>query len=269
MIAWRDGKQQTLTEGNGLPCDAVYAFVKDSLGTLWLYAQCGLIGIADTELQKWWKNPDAILQVKVLDAQDGALPEITAFNGAAKSPDGRLWFANGFVLQMIDPVRLAQGSPPPQVHIEGLVVDRQNYTPERDLRLPPNPNDLQIDYTAPNFIAPQKVRFRYKLEGHDADWQEAGARRQAFYTDLSPRKYQFRVIASNRDGVWNEAAATLDFRIAPAWYQTNWFRAAIVIAFIVVVWSVHHARLRHVARSITQRSDERLAERTRMARETP
>ena len=92
------------------------------------------------------------------------------------------------------------------------------------LRLPSRVRDLEIDYTALSFVAPEKVLFRYKLEGYDSDWQEAGTRRQAFYTNLSPRDYRFRVISCNNSGVWNEAGALLDFAIAPTYYQTAWFR---------------------------------------------
>ncbi len=94
-------------------------------------------------------------------------------------------------------------------------------------RLPSLVRDLAIDYTALSFVAPEKVRFRYKLEGHDRDWTDADTRRQAFYNDLEPRRYRFRVIASNNSGVWNDAGASLDFSIATAYYQTIWFRVSI------------------------------------------
>jgi hypothetical protein len=110
------------------------------------------------------------------------------------------------------------------VHIEGVIADRKNYSSRQDLRLPPLSRDLEIDYTALCFVAPQKVRFRYKLEGRDEGWQEPGTQRQAFYSDLRPGKYKFRVIACNNDGVWNNEGAILDFSIGPTWYQTNWFR---------------------------------------------
>lgn len=116
-------------------------------------------------------------------------------------------------------------------------------------------------------MVPQKVRFRYKLEGRDADWQEAGPRRQAFYSDLRPGKYRFRVIACNNDGLWNEEGATLDFIISPAWFQTAWFRILIVIAALLVLWSIYRLRVRQIALGISARFDERLAERTRLARE--
>ena len=167
-------------------------------------------------------------------SQPGRAP----FAGAARSPDGRLWFANGDVLQMIDPGHLSGNALPPPVHVEEVIADRKNYSPGKDLRLPPLTRDLEIDYTALSFVVPQKVRFRYKLEGRDAAWQEPGTRRQAFYSDLRPGKYRFRVIACNNDGVWNEAGATLDFSVAPAWYQTNWFRALCVVFGGVIVCAI-------------------------------
>ena len=100
-----------------------------------------------------------------------------------------------------------------------------NYRRPEILELGPQPRDLQIDYTSPTFTVPQKVKFRYRLDSYDSDWHDAGTRRQAFYTDLPPGNYTFRVIAANSDGVWNETPAKLDFSIAPAYFQTNWFRA--------------------------------------------
>jgi streptogramin lyase len=267
VVGWKEGKQQTLTGQNGLPCNTVYALIEDSHRDLWLYTECGLVEIADTEIQRWWAQPDITVQLKTFDTFDGVQPGRAPFGGAARSPDGRLWFANGDVLQMIDPVHLNGNALPPPVHVEAVVADRKNYSPNRDLRLPPLTRHLEIDYTALSFVAPQKVRFRYKLEGHDGAWQEPGTRRQAFYTDLRPGKYRFRVIACNNDGVWNEAGATLDFSVAPAWYQTNWFRALCFILGGFIICAMYRLRVRQISRAIGARFDERLAERTRMARE--
>src|SRR5262249_18493557 len=118
-----------------------------------------------------------------------------------------------------------------------------------------------------SFVAPEKVRFRYKLEGHDRDWQDAGARRQAFYNDLPPRNYLFRVIASNNSGVWNEAGAILDFAIDPAYYQTTWFRLSCVAAFLALLGALYYVRLRYVAQQFNIRLEERVGERTRIARD--
>ena len=107
------------------------------------------------------------------------------------------------------------------------LLTERNSKAAHNLKVPPNPRDLQIDYTSPTFPIPQKVKFRYRLDGYDRDWHEAGTRRQAFYTDLPPGKYSFRVMACNSDGVWSDTAAKLDFSVAPAYYQTNWFRALV------------------------------------------
>ena len=267
VIGWKEGKQQTLTIRNGLPCDAVNALIEDSQRSLWLYTQCGLVEIAGTEMQRWWRQPDSTVHLKTFDAFDGVQPGNAPFGGAARSPDGRLWFANGVALQMIDPNHPTGNALPPPVHVEHVVADRKNYSPSADLRLPPLTRDLEIDYTALSFVVPQKVRFRYKLEGRDAAWQEPGTRRQAFYSDLRPGRYRFRVMACNNDGVWNEGGATLDFIVTPAWYQTGWFRILCVVFGVAILGALHKLRLHQIARTISIRFDERLAERTRMARD--
>lgn len=268
LIGWKDGTQRTMTTRNGLPCDRIFGLVSDARNGLWLYSQCGLVLLENTEVQAWWKDAEAAVKVKVFDVFDGARPSPPSFQPvASRGPDGRLWFANETVVQTIDPARIDGNALPPPVHIEKVVADRESYEPRPDLLIPPKPRNLVIDYTALSFVAPQRMRFRYRLEGRDADWQEAGTRRQAFYSDLPPGDYRFRVIACNNDGVWNETGAFLDFRIAPAWYQTNWFRLLCVVTGILIVWSLYRLRVRQIARAINARFDERLAERTRIAGE--
>jgi hypothetical protein len=133
------------------------------------------------------------------------------------------------------------------------------------VRLPPLVRDLAIDYTALSLVAPEKNRFKIKLEGWDRDWQDVGIRRQAFYTNLPPRNYRFRVIASNNSGMWNEAGASLDFAIAPVYYQTAWFRTLAVAMLLSLLWAGHHYRLRRIAHEFDLRLDERVNERTRGA----
>jgi len=267
LIGWKQGKTQILTVQNGLPCNGALASILDDTGALWLFTQCGLVEIARTELQKWWDQPDTVLQLRVFDEFDGVQPGWAPFQRAAKTPDGRLWFANNTVLQMIDPRHLYENALPPPVHVEGVVADRKTYSPSRDLRLPPLTRDLEIDYTALSFMVPQKVLFRYKLDGHDVDWQDPGTRRQAFYNDLGPGTFTFHVLACNNNGVWNKVGASLKFTVAPAWYQTIWFRLLCALSGIFVVWSIYQFRVRQIAGAIAARFDERLAERTRLARE--
>jgi len=116
-------------------------------------------------------------------------------------------------------------------------------------------------------VVPEKVRFRYKLDGHDRAWEEAGTRRQAFYSDLGPGDYQFHVIAANNDGIWNEAGASLRVSVAAAWYQTRSFKVLCVLLGGFLVWCIYHVRVRQLAATMGARFDERMAERTRLAQE--
>ena len=153
------------------------------------------------------------------------------------------------------------------VYVEQITADRATYDAAQGLRLPPRVRDLQIDYTALSLVAPEKNRFRIKLEGRDRDWQDVGTRRQAFYTDLGPHNARFRVAASNNSGVWNEAGTTLEFSIAPAYYQTRWFQAAISGAVFALLWVAYRLRVRQVSRQFNRTLDARVNERTRIARE--
>ena len=174
-------------------------------------------------------------------------------------------------VSVIDPRHLLVNRLPPPVQIEQITADHKTYDANPDsngrVSLPPRVRDLQIDYTALSFVAPEKVLFRYKLEGWDRDWQDVGTRRLAFYSNLPPRNYHIRVMACNNSGVWNEAGASLDFSVAPAYYQTTWFRLACVAAFLALLWGIYQLRLRQLAREFNLRLDERVSERTRIARE--
>ena len=211
-----------MTTKNGLPCNFIISFIQDKEKRWWLYTRCGVVEFSDSELQRWWANPDTIVQNRVYDAFDGAQPNDRFFQSGrllsrwARVVCQRSCRADGGSVQA-----LAKGSPA-QTYIESVIVDRKEFAATRDLEAcRRTPRDLQIDYTSPTFLIPQKVNFRYRLDGYDHDWHDAGTRRQAFYTDLPPGKYSFRVIASNSDGVWNDNPAKLDFSIAPAYYQTN------------------------------------------------
>jgi signal transduction histidine kinase len=168
---------------------------------------------------------------------------------------------------MVDPPRLSQKALPIQAYIESLVADRKEFEATPNLKVPPNPRDLQIDYTSPTFSIPQRVNFRYRLDGYDHDWHDAGTRRQAFYTDLPPGEYTFRVIAANSDGVWNETAAKLDFSVTPAYYQTNWFRALCAVFILAFALATYQWRVRQLRRQFEMTLDARVGERTRIARD--
>ncbi len=267
LVGWRGGKVQRMTTKNALPCDFVISFIQDKEKRWWLYTRCGVVEFSDSELQRWWANPDAMVQNRVYDAFDGAQPNIGSFKQAAYSPDGRVWFASGVVVQMVDPSGLSQKAPPAETYIESVTVDRKEFPATANLKVAPHPRDLRIDYTSPTFLIPQRVKFRYRLDGYDHDWHDAGTRRQAFYTDLPPGKYTFRVVASNSDGVWDDTIAGLDFSVTPAYYQTNWFRALCAIFFLVLLWAAYLLRVRQLHHQFEMTLDARVSERTRIARE--
>lgn len=256
VLGWRNGKVQRLTVRNGLPCDVIYALISDKTSTLWLYAACGLIAVPNAELQRWWRSPDVTVRSSLLDVFDGAQPMSTPFRpNASRSPNGRLWFANETVLQMVDPVHLDGNPIPPPVHIEQITADRKIYwqnssgdASSSQPRLPPLVRDLTIDYTALSLVSPEKVHFRFKLEGQDRDWREVVNDRQVEYTNLGPGSYRFRMTASNNSGVWNEAGTFLDFSVAPAYWQTNWFRTMCVVATLGLLFAIHRIRLSIVER---------------------
>jgi signal transduction histidine kinase len=146
-----------------------------------------------------------------------------------------------------------------------MIADRKSYPVTGVIHLPSHTRDIEIDYVGLSFVAPQKVLFRYGLEGRDDTWQ--GTRRQAFYNDLRPGTYRFRVAARNNDGLWNEIGASLTFVIAPAFYQTIWFQVSCAMAFLASLWGLHRLRLYQLAREFNVRLEERVLVSTRLARD--
>ena len=247
----KNGRVATLSSKNGLPCDQVLWTIEDNEHWLWLYTACGLVRISSSEVKAWESDPNRSVQVTVFDVTDGVRSRAdspSASPKAGKSPDGRIWFITYAGASVVDPRHLRVNMAPPPVYIERITADRKIYDAGANLRLPPLVRDLEIDYTALSFMAPEKNRFRYKLESRDRDWVDAGSRRQAFYDDLPPGNYRFRVTASNNSGVWNEQGASFAFSVDPAYYQTNWFRALCLVTFLAMLWTVFHVRLRALNR---------------------
>ncbi len=273
----KDGHIATLTSKNGLPCDAIHWTIEDDDRSLWLYTACELVRITRTELDAWIARPNHIVQTTLWDAADGVILRGTSPGSfgpvVAKATDGKLWFSTGDGIQIVDPRHVAVNKLPPPVHIEQIIADRkvqwQNWpgASASNLHLPARTRDLQIDYTALSLVAPEKVHFKYLLEGQDSDWREVVNDRQAAYSNLPPRHYRFRVIASNNSGVWNEQGDTLEFSIAPAYYQTNWFRAVCATLFLTLLWAAYQLRVRQLHHEFAMTLEARVGERTRIARD--
>ena len=269
FFIWKDGKRQSLSASNGLPCDYIFALLDDRRGSLWLSTACGLVKISDEELSRWRSHPKTNVKATlVVGTLDGVQPGLTSLKPQMVStPDGKIWLVNTRLLQMFDPDDRRKNEIVPPVHVEQIVADRKTYLPQPGLRLPPRSRDIEIDFAALSFVVPQKVRYRYKLEGYDTDWQETDNRHQLLYRNLSPAKYRFRVIACNNDGVWNETGATLNFLVEPAYYQTGWFRILCSMLAVSTLWLIYRVRMWRMRETLNARFDERMAERTRLARE--
>ena len=272
-----NGRIATLSSENGLPCDAVQWTIEDDAHSVWLMMPCGLVRIprSDVDAAISADKAKGRIHATIFDGSDGLRTLAVLTNDytphVTKSTDGKLWFVAPDGISVVDPGHLPSNNLPPPVHIEQITADRKAYDVSAGdsgpARLPPLIRDLEIDYTAPSLVAPERVLFRYKLEGRDQDWKDVGNRRQAFYTNLSPGNYRFRVTASNNSGVWNDAGTFLDFSVAPAYYQSNWFRVTCLAALLGLLWGLYQLRLRQMAREFHAGLEARVNERTRIARE--
>jgi signal transduction histidine kinase len=169
----------------------------------------------------------------------------------------------------LDPAALenSRNRVPPPVLVSAVSSNGTSYAAAKGLALPAYTENLEIDYTALSLAMAERVLFRYRLDGVDHGWQDAGTRRQAYYTKLRPRRYRFHVMACNQDGVWNETGAQLEFAVTPAWFQTDWFRGLSAVCAIALLWLLYHLRARQIVAGIQARFGERLAERSLVAQE--
>jgi signal transduction histidine kinase/ligand-binding sensor domain-containing protein len=249
----KDGRVTTLSRRNGLPCDPVLWMIRDNDRAYWLYTSCGLFRLSPADMQAWIANPGHIVGFRAFEAAEGLriLPDYPAGGAlprAIKGRDGRIWFVAFDGLSVIDPRSLPSNTLPPPVRVEQVTADDKTYDAGSGLRLPPLTRRVAIDYTALSFVAPERVRFRYKLEGLDRTWREVVNKREAEYTNLPPGDYRFQVIAANNSGAWNTRGATLDFSIAPAYWQAKWFLAVCLATVILLLSALYWLRERQLAR---------------------
>jgi len=266
----KDGRIVSLTSKNGLTCENVQWSVEDNDHSVWLKTSCGVERITQSDMDAWLADSGKVVKATVFDVSDGLPSRANAsayVQRVVKTAGGRIWFVAGDGVSVIDPHNLHENKLPPPVHIENITADDKMVEISNGMHLPTGIRHLDVDYTALSLVVPEKVRFRVKLEGEDKDWRELVNVRHVEYTNLPPKHYRFRVLACNNSGVWNEEGASLDFVIPPAWYQTNWFRAACVAAFLALLWAAYQLRVRQLAYQFNMRLEERVAERTRVARD--
>ena len=266
LVRYFKGEAKRLTAASGLPCDSGVNIQEDGEGSKWFYMHCGIVRVSDAELAAWWQGSKGSASGRLFDALDGARPNLS--NGSpTQTPDGKLWSASDYEFQIIDRHHLPFNKVPPPVTIEQLTADGKDFTPDHHLVLPMHTRQIEFDYAGLSFLIPELVRFRYRLQGHDANWIEAGNRRQAFYNDLPPGRYVFHAAACNNDGVWSTKNATLIFTIRPAWYQLMIFRVATMMLAIALATLIYLSRVRRYEALLKLRFDDRMQERTRLARD--
>lgn len=269
LILYSGNKLAVLNSNNGLPCDFIEAAIEDDHGSLWLKSPCALVQVSAIELTKWLNDPGRRIELHVLDAFDGVQSGFSPWGQrATKSADGRLWFAVGNAgLQVVVSSHVVGNAVPPPVQVLGLVADHRVYEVGSDVQLPALTKTLEISYTAYSLSVPEKVRFRYKLDGYESEWSVPVSLREVRYTNLPPRNYEFRVMACNNDGVWNETGAGLAFAIPPAFTQRVWFKVVCLVGIGACVYAAYRLRVQQVSKQLRARMHERLAERYRIAQE--
>lgn len=243
----------------------VGGIVEDEEGDLWLATASGIVCVSRRALDTSLTDPASEVHTSLFDTADGTAGMPISFGGpsAVRARDGRLWFVTGRGLTSLEPSSLKQPRAPAHVKVESVHVDEQWLAAEPGVQLPARTDRLQIDYTALDLTTPLRTQFRYRLEGFDAEWIDAGTRRHALYTDLPPRAYRFHVVASTSDGSWSDASATWEFSIRPAFYQTTWFASLCVVAAGVATWALWRLRIRRIRRQFAML----LGERVRLSRE--
>lgn len=245
----RDGRIFTFTARHGLLEDLVNSVLEDGRGGVWLSTSHGIVGTSLRELNDVADGRRPSLTVRVLDMSDGlrsAEGSGGAQPGAWRSRDGRLWFPTSRGVVALDPATMPRNELPPNAIVEEILADQRPVGSGAQARLAAGTKSLEVRYTGLSLIAPSRVRFRYRLDGFDDGWVDAGTRRTAFYTNLRPGRYTFRVMASNNDGVWSNEAATSTLTLDPYFYQTMLFRALLVLALVGVAVAIYRLRVRQL-----------------------
>ena len=265
--------------GQGLYDETIYRVLSDGRGGVWMTSNRGLFRVARAELDALAERRGATLRSHAYTEVDGLhSPEFVggSFPSGVVTRNGRLWLPSVKGVVVFDSARMDAAAPPPQTHLERMAIDGKPFNPAAPATLGPGVGRLEFSYTAFQFAAPTRLRFRYKLEGFDANWVDAGARRAAYYTSLPPGHYVFRVQASNGPGAWGPAAATAAIALAPRFHQPGWFIACSVVAAGLLVFGGVNARtprlraqeqrLLAMVDARTRELQEEVAERTRAER---
>lgn len=272
VMLHQGGRFLALRGTHGEAFRGVSGMVRLEDGDLWLHGADGAYRIEAAALAAWLRDPEHVevgfTRFDALDGLRGQAAQLRPLPSLVRAEDGILWFATGSAVALVDPARIYRNPLPPPVLIRSVAArgDLHDVQARRALALPKGTDNLRIQFTGLALGLPERVRFRYRLQGVDAGWQEGVGRRAASYTNLAPGSYRFEVTAANEDGVWNPQAATLDIDIPATFVQTGWFRLALVLALGLALYAGYALRIRYLTRRMEERLQGRLEERSRIAR---
>jgi signal transduction histidine kinase/ligand-binding sensor domain-containing protein len=264
----RDGQFKSISARRMPLLSGVNGMVRTPAGDFWLAGPAGIMRVAPAELERAFADPGYKLSMQVFGAADGlaSRPHSHSRHSIVRGGDGRLWIATQTGTIWLDPRDVVRSRTPPKVAISTLSADRVYHDPS-SVTLPAGTSNVEIDFAVLSFSDPSGARVRYRMEGQDAAWVDAGTRRQAFYTNLAPGAYRFRLVAANEAGVWNDHGATLQFVIPPTFTQSRWFLLLCVLMALALVWGLLRWRYVQATRRLRARLEERIGERERIARD--
>jgi signal transduction histidine kinase/ligand-binding sensor domain-containing protein len=252
LSRFKDGKIVNIIKKNGLFDNMAFEMLPDGDdggGSLWMSCNRGIYRVSQRELNDFADGRAQSVTSFSYGVADGMLDQEcnAASPSAFKTRDGRLWFATVKGVVVIDPRN--HNTQPPNVIIERAIIDRQTLPVPEAIKIEPEQDKLEIQYTALSWDRPQQIRFKYQLVGLEDDWTDVGTRRAAYYTHLPPGEYTFRVIADNGEGVWNMEGKSLRVLVLPPFYRTWWFIALLALAFVGLVVFVNRLRIRQLTRA--------------------
>ena len=262
----KGGKFFSYRSESGMLTNFVYSILDDGKGNFWFSCAQGLFKVGKAELRDYADGRIRKITSVSYGVRDGM--KTRAFNvgnqpAAWKTSDGILLFSSMKGVVMVDPDRLAPGNYVPPVYVESVSINKQKLPPNSQPRLPLGAGEAEINYTALSYTDPEKLRFRYMLEGVDTDWVDAGSRRFAYYANLPPGNFRFHVIAGNVDGPWNRQGAVFAFYLTPHYYQTKPFWAAVASGLLLLAWVFYRLHMLE----LKARYSAVLAERNRISQD--
>jgi ligand-binding sensor domain-containing protein len=226
LSRYENGQIRSYTVNDGLLASYVYSIAEDDHGYLWMGSGKGVFRARKKDFDDFTAHRIAAIESNGYGLEHGmrcTLPVAGSHPALWRSRDGLMWFGTSSGVSVVDPTRITSNRLAPPVHIEEVAIDEKTYDVRQPIQVGPGHGNVHFRYAGLSYVAPEKMRFKYRLEGYDPDWIDAGTRRTAYYTNIPPGGYHFQVMASNNDGVWNEKGATVQVSLAPHFYQTYWF----------------------------------------------